>query len=214
MWLAIVAFGIVNGPERGVWRAPSDHFTTNPVARAMAMHPDHTTRVTYAELPRLPGYRFGDDGSIWSRWNSNGKPDREWRRLRSYVSGGSGYPHLTLCVGGVHQNHLVHRLILEAFVGPCPDGMVACHNDGDTTNNTIENLRWDTCSANQSDKQRHGTMPRGSGHGMAKLREADIPVIRSLERDGWTKTRIAKRFGVDRGTIRFVLEGKTWAHVS
>lgn len=51
----------------------------------------------------------------------------------------------------------VHRLLLAAFVGPCPDGMEACHNDGDPANNHISNLRWDTRESNMQDKLRHGT---------------------------------------------------------
>ncbi|QOV97160.1 HNH endonuclease [Rhodococcus pyridinivorans] len=54
-------------------------------------------------------------------------------------------------------NRKVHRLVLEAFTGPCPDGMVGCHNDGDTTNNRLDNLRWDTPGANNRDKRTHGT---------------------------------------------------------
>lgn len=50
----------------------------------------------------------------------------------------------------------VHRLVVEAFVGPPPDGMECCHNDGDKTNNRVENLRWDTRSANMQDQLRHG----------------------------------------------------------
>ena len=61
--------------------------------------------------------------------------------------------------GGIRTNDrrvLVHRLVLEAFVGPCPDGMECCHNDGDATNNHLSNLRWDTPSNNAYDRVRHG----------------------------------------------------------
>lgn len=51
----------------------------------------------------------------------------------------------------------VHRLVLEAFRGPQPDGMEGCHNDGNPTNNRLNNLRWDTQSENQRDSVRHGT---------------------------------------------------------
>ena len=51
----------------------------------------------------------------------------------------------------------VHRLVLEAWVGPCPDGYECCHNDGDFRNNTVSNLRWDTRSNNGRDKREHGT---------------------------------------------------------
>ena len=33
----------------------------------------------------------------------------------------------------------VGRLVLEVFVGPCPPGMEACHNDGDPHNNWLDN---------------------------------------------------------------------------
>lgn len=56
----------------------------------------------------------------------------------------------------------VHRLVLLAFVGPCPAGMEACHNNGIPSDNRIENLRWDTPSANTYDKVRHGSHPHAN----------------------------------------------------
>jgi hypothetical protein len=47
-------------------------------------------------------------------------------------------------------------LVLEAFVGPCPDGLEACHWDDDPTNNRLSNLRWDTSIANKRDMARNG----------------------------------------------------------
>ncbi|MDR7189780.1 hypothetical protein J2Y46_002606 [Microbacterium sp. BE35] len=52
---------------------------------------------------------------------------------------------------------LVHRMVLEAFVGTCPEGMEGCHNDGDPTNNHLSNLRWDTHAENNRDQGRHRT---------------------------------------------------------
>lgn len=55
------------------------------------------------------------------------------------------------------KNWAVHRLVLAAFVGPCPEGMEGCHNDGNRTHNTLDNLRWDTRSGNAADSLLHGT---------------------------------------------------------
>ena len=52
-------------------------------------------------------------------------------------------------VGGV-------GLVLEAFVGPRPDGHECCHYDDDPMNNHLSNLRWDTRSANSFDAIRNG----------------------------------------------------------
>lgn len=59
---------------------------------------------------------------------------------------------------GPHGNRYmrVHVLVLEAFIGPRPDGRIACHNDGIHTNNQVSNLRWDTYSENLHDQVRHG----------------------------------------------------------
>jgi hypothetical protein len=50
----------------------------------------------------------------------------------------------------------VHKLVLEAFVGPAPVGMECCHNDGIPSNNVLSNLRWGTKSSNALDQVKHG----------------------------------------------------------
>jgi hypothetical protein len=57
---------------------------------------------------------------------------------------------------GVKGQQLVHRVVLETFVGSCPDGMECCHLDDVKTNNKLVNLRWDTHDANVVDKVRNG----------------------------------------------------------
>lgn len=58
---------------------------------------------------------------------------------------------------GGQRTRLLHHLVLEAFIGPRPDGTEACHYDGDATNNRLSNLRWDSHVENEKDKMRHGT---------------------------------------------------------
>ena len=42
--------------------------------------------------------------------------------------------------------------------------MQCCHNDGNKHNNKLSNLRWDTATANQLDKNKHGTSNKGTKH--------------------------------------------------
>ena len=77
-------------------------------------------------------------------------------RILSPARGVGGYPVVSLSNGGARVRP-VHRLVLEAFVGPRPAGTECCHGDGDPENNRLSNLRWDTHESNMDDQRRHGT---------------------------------------------------------
>lgn len=68
----------------------------------------------------------------------------------------SGYLQVKLCRNGRAVTRLVHRLVLEAFVGRCPDGMEGCHGPSGIEDNSLANLRWDTRHENALDITRHG----------------------------------------------------------
>lgn len=51
----------------------------------------------------------------------------------------------------------VHQLVLEAFVGPRPDGMWGLHWDDDPYNNHLDNLRWGYPYQNGTDAVRNGS---------------------------------------------------------
>lgn len=54
-----------------------------------------------------------------------------------------GYFRAELYSGsGRFKRPYIHRLVLEAFVEPCPPGHQADHKDFDRVNNCLENLQW------------------------------------------------------------------------
>jgi hypothetical protein len=87
-----------------------------------------------------------------------GRPYPIKARLRAITTcKARGYQTVPLTDAEGHpRRRYVHRLVLEAFTGPCPQGMEACHNDGDPGNNAIGNLRWDTHASNIADVIAHG----------------------------------------------------------
>lgn len=90
----------------------------------------------------------------------------------------------------VARSRYVHRLVLEAFVGPCPPGMECRHLNGDSGDNHLRNLQWGTPSENQFDKVRHGT------HHYAKRTHCDEGHELDgvwLTADGTVKQRYCKR---------------------
>lgn len=71
-----------------------------------------------------------------------------------------GYLFVNLQMRGSIKPRTVHRIVLEAFCGPKPDGMEACHGNGIRTDNRLANLRWDTRRANHADKKIHAAQRR------------------------------------------------------
>lgn len=57
---------------------------------------------------------------------------------------------------GFGKDASIHVLVMEAFVGPRPEGRVICHNDGQPGNNHVSNLRYDTQQNNCLDTIKHG----------------------------------------------------------
>jgi hypothetical protein len=177
--------------------------------------PNPTTTIEYRELSWAPGYCVGADGSVWTRKNSRWGLSSQWKKLRPHVSAKGRYGRVILMIDKTQTGCLVHRLILEAFRGPCPKGMEACHNDGDSTNNVINNLRWDTTKNNHLDKQRHGTSYQGERNHFAKLTVKQVKKIRRVHAAGKTSSRkLAQQFNISDSSIRHIIKRDSWNHVA
>src|SRR6266850_7571002 len=59
-----------------------------------------------------------------------------------YMSYWAGYPKVGLWRGGKCRYAWVHRLVMEAFVGPRPYGCEVDHIDRNPSNAALENLRY------------------------------------------------------------------------
>lgn len=174
-----------------------------------------TDEVQFCETV-APGYRVGNDGSVWSSRDPSGNQTNQWRPLSLYRRP-YGSRYVVVCLrpetNGKVRCFYVHRLVLEAFCGPCPDGMVACHYDGDTSNNHVDNLRWDTPTENANDTDRHGNRLRGSDCKNAKLSDEDIIDIRRFYAEGFSQAQVGSFFGINQSQVSAILLGKKWGHV-
>lgn len=171
-------------------------------------------QVEYRQLSDFPGYRVGNDGSIWScREAIRGtRLSDKWHQLKPQSR--RGYLRVGLWKDGKLHWRSVHRLVLEAFAGRCPDGMECLHApDPCKANNALSNLRWGTPLENSGDQLIAGTRQQGSGKPDAKLTESDIHTIRKLVSDGLSRRRVAKQYGVSHTVINDIIRGRLWRHV-
>lgn len=151
-----------------------------------------------------PGYAVTDDGRVWSYKGD----DLDGHELKTRARG--PYRMVTLSVDGKPLYRLVHRLVLEGFVGPCPEGCEARHLNGDGADNRLDNLQWGTPAENAADQAQHGTRPRKERHGSAKLTEAQVVEIRRRAANGDLHRVIADDFPVSRRMVGKIVAGKAW----
>lgn len=123
-----------------------------------------------------------------------------------------GYLVVGLVRADLQTTDRVHRLVLTAFVGSCPEGQQARHLDGDRTNNRLTNLAYGTAAQNAADRAAHGTTARGERAGNAKLTATDVAEIRRLRAGGATVASIAARFAVGTSQVSRITRGRSWIH--
>lgn len=127
-----------------------------------ASQPTHTQPEEWRDIPEYEGiYQVSNQGEVRSldriiTYRDGRTRKKKGTALRQFTWG-HGYRYVMLSKHNESEKKYVHHLVLEAFVGPRPSGLVCCHNDGNEANNTLLNLRWDTPSENNRDRVRHGT---------------------------------------------------------
>lgn len=170
--------------------------------------------VVYKDVPGFPGYRVGDDGSVWTckRPGPGGVLRDEWRRLYPRTKT-NGYVEIGLYRNKRHHHRFVHRLVLEAFVGPCPPGHECAHDpDPSPKNCRLDNLSWKTKKANHADKKTHGTQRVGEMVYCAKMTEAKVLELRARQGTA-TCDQLAAEYGINRTTVSDIHRRKTWKHI-
>lgn len=145
---------------------------------------------------------------------------RSWRRgrygrsetPRNLRPGQKASGHWLVCLmrDGESTPRTVHSLVAQTFLGPRPDRMEVCHNDGNPSNNHLSNLRYDTHKANAQDMVSHSRSPKGVRNGQNVLSEDDVLAIVRARQEGAFQREIAAKFGVSRSAVNNILNGYHW----
>ncbi len=150
---------------------------------------------------------FGRLFSINGRW----KGIKEMKPAIDNV----GYYATSLRMKPKNRRVRIHKLVGEHFVKPVDGKNELNHLDGNKLNNHYSNFEWCTRGENVSHAFRIGLINKtGENHHHAKLKDADIPKIFELRKQGLIMKDIGNIFGVSRRTIGDVLNRNLWTHVS
>ncbi len=141
-----------------------------------------------------------------------------WGRVRNSRTGrvlipslsARGYLTVSPCRNNKKTTYTIHRLVMEAFVGPKPAGFQVLHGTGGPKNNQLSNLRYGTPSENETDKLRDGTSLRGRSW-KQQLTAETVVWARSEHAKGRRIKELAKELGIHYQTVRKAIRGSTWA---
>lgn len=127
----------------------------------------------------------------------------------------NGYRAVILSRNHEFATRLVHRLVAHAFLPTEAGREFINHKDSEKSNNNVNNLEWVTLKENSALASAKGLLnPQcGSERRNSKLREEDIPKIRSLYKNGYSQKTISKIYGVQRTLIQGIIDGRRWRHV-
>ena len=133
-------------------------------------------------LDRVVGHRYG------------GTRRMKGRVLRQVPNQG-GYLQVFLSRDSKPRNFAVHRLVAEAFIGPCPKHHEVLHGAKGQRCNKASNLRYGTSKENSQDAIERG-------------RTAARPVLRSDGKKYRSLTAAAEAVGCYNSQICMVCKGK------
>lgn len=159
----------------------------------------------FKTIPTFDGYEVSSSGVVRSKRFQ--KPLKPKLHL--------GYESVGLYMAGKYYWRNVHRLVAMAWIGT-PDGwenLDVAHNDGNSMNNCMSNLRWATRLENSHDRYKHGTAfgaHPGEKHHNAKLTEALVCEIRTRVASGEPFMSVVSEMGLKKLTAYDAVTGKTW----
>lgn len=147
-------------------------------------------------------YEVSNFGNV--RRKSNG-------RVRTPSSTPKGYKVIVISrPGSKHIGVYVHREVLRAFVGKCPEGYQVSHLNGNNADNRLENLAYESPTENNNRKKLHGTQTFGESHGTAKLKNEDVKRLREMLLDMKSYAEIGRILSISPSQVKRIATGKNW----
>lgn len=150
-------------------------------------------------------YKVAEDGSVLSlSYRCTGVA-----REMSASVGSTGYPQVRLYgADGTRRTIATYVLVAEAFLGPRPAGADINHKSGVKTECHASNLEYCTRSENIKHAFFMGLANhKGERNGRCKIKDDELPTIRSLVASGLHRREIARAFHVTPTRISQIARG-------
>lgn len=154
-------------------------------------------------------YAVSSEGKVMSTGRGYG---RGFGKVLKQIVTQYGYRSVSMANHPTIIKCLVHRLVVESFLGPIAAGMEVNHIDFDRGNNRLSNLEVVTGTANKGHTKRHGRHQHGERHYNTRFTDSDVIAIRAASTNGESLKSIAERHDVSREAIRKIVRRIAWTH--
>jgi len=156
-------------------------------------------------IPEFPGYEVSNHGRVRSH---------KRKRVRILKPGPAGsrrqYRAVHLFQDGKGYSRRIAPLVALAFWGPCPNGLEVCHNDGDPTNDCLDNLRYGTHKSNMEDASRQTEWPSGEANGNSLYTDGFAKQLRKEFASGISTPNLAQKHNLPRQHVTNIVYGKIY----
>jgi hypothetical protein len=137
-------------------------------------------------------YAVSNTGKIYSH---------KTKKYLSLINRPDGYISVSFWRNDRSNMYLVHNLVLEAFIGPRPEGQEARHYPDTTrSNNNVNNLQWSTHIVNEQDKANI-------------LNDDQVIAIKNRLLQVKNYSQVAKEFNVINMTVSQIARGVTYSNI-
>lgn len=156
--------------------------------------------------------------SIYGRTKSNGRyVNQRWGKrfipekiMKPRLS--HGRLRLGMACFNKKKDVNINRLVAIAFL-PNPENKAeVCHIDDNPLNNDVENLFWGTHRENMQDSKNKLRHAHGERHGMAKLTNLVISLIRK-DLKTMTSKQVRDKYSLSEGAANRIKHKKIWKYV-
>jgi hypothetical protein len=156
-------------------------------------------------------YEVSNTGRVRSFAEIGSRSKRiEKPRILSAVKNPHGYRYVYLSRRSHQHTTKVGKLVLLAFIGERPKGKEVSHIDGNSSNDLLSNLIYETHTQNVARRIDFG----GENHSQHKLTAKQVRKIFSLKNSGIGSRAIGRNYGVVSNTILRIWNGKGWKNLN
>lgn len=161
----------------------------------------------------IPDYIGFYQISNWGRIKSLSRKYSPKERILEPYGKSDQYKRLHLSKNGIIHPVLIHILVAEAFLGPCPNGYQVNHIDGNKANPRLDNLEYVTPQGNIQHSFAIGLHKRGEQHRNAKIKSNDVIDIRNARANGTAIRALSNQYGLSESAIKDIIHRRNWKHV-